>query len=48
MDWLGGSARDLGAGVAGSSFIFCVYCFVNSCGSDAVFGVSMTSNADQV
>ena len=36
-----GWSADLGAGVAGSCFIFlCVPDFVNSCGSDAVLGIN--------
>ena len=36
-----GWSADVGAGVAGSCFIFlCVTDFVNSCGSDAVFGIN--------
>ena len=43
MDWTPsvGWSADLGAGVAGSCFIFlCVPGFVNSWGSDAVLGIN--------
>ena len=43
MDWVSsvGWSADLGAGVAGSCFIFFLCTgFVNSCGSDAVLGIN--------
>ena len=43
VDWVSSMAwsADLGAGVAGSCFIFlCVPDFGNSCGSDAVLGIN--------